>query len=251
LKTPVSPVICEQLWSYILDHPEILFYELAEAREPLRIFDRRELQNLDTGVIQEPEAGSFTTYPYVPINKNGEMGSCSTYDTRQLVATDLLRDCNLIELEQRFGRKLILVGSQKLREYFLYPDDYDPDMDITHIQFCLLERIGRSRYSGEKTIGPHSLIELAKDSTLLFYQRSVVQKYGLVCKQVYIQKIADHHTAGVLLHLPRYYHEYKPQLIFTTEKVVEFLKTKPKFMADYDEVKSLLNSRTDGKEKRV
>jgi general transcription factor 3C polypeptide 1 len=247
MRTPVAPVICDQLWTYILEQPELYFYELAEPREPLRIFDRRDLQDLDTGVINEPESGTYTTYPYVPINKNGEMGSCSTYDTRQPIEVDTLKGCNLMEVEQRFGRKLVVVGSQKLRQYFLYPDNFDTDMDITAVQFCLLERIGRSRYNGEKTIGPHSLVELTKDSTLLFYQRSVIQKYGLVSKQTYIQKIADHHTTGVILHLPRYHHEYKPQLIFTTEKVVEFLKTKPKFMADYDEVKSLLNSRADGK----
>jgi general transcription factor 3C polypeptide 1 len=66
-----------------------------------------------------------------------------------------------------------------------------------------------------------------------------------VIKQVYIQKISEHHTTGVLLQIPRYYHEYKQQLIFTTEKVVEYLKTKPKFMADYDDVKNLLNPKVD------
>jgi hypothetical protein len=44
-------------------------------------------------------------------------------------------------------------------------------MDITLIQYCLLERIARSRYNGEKTIGVNSLLDMAKDSTLLFYQR--------------------------------------------------------------------------------
>lgn len=54
------------------------------------------------------------------------------------------------------------------------------------------------------------------------------------------QKIGKTTTSGFLLHLPRFYNAIRPHGESKALMIIDFLKTKPKFMAEYDEICELL-----------
>lgn len=56
----------------------------------------------------------------------------------------------------RWGNKLVMVGSQTIRESILLPSTCPPNLPIGIHQYCMLERIGRARFNGEVTTGKHS-----------------------------------------------------------------------------------------------
>lgn len=63
-------------------------------------------------------------------------------------------------------------------------------------------------------------------------------KYKLVERQLFNQNNSGQNINGQLLHLPRFFSVFKPRHMAMTEKVIEILKTKPNYIAEYQEVKS-------------
>lgn len=63
--------------------------------------------------------------------------------------------------------------------------------------------------------------------------RKTLLKNRLIKKQTYYEKIGDHNSTGLLLHLPRFYFVYKPKHMILTEQVVEILKTLPNCVSEY------------------
>lgn len=49
----------------------------------------------------------------------------------------------------RYGRKLVVVASQKLRFRTLIGSESDPDLKLSDDSYCVLERVGRARWQGE------------------------------------------------------------------------------------------------------
>lgn len=49
----------------------------------------------------------------------------------------------------RYGRKLVVVASQKLRFKTLIGSESDPDLKLSDDSYCVLERVGRARWQGE------------------------------------------------------------------------------------------------------
>lgn len=88
-----------------------------------------------------------------------------------------------------------MVASQAMREYTLIGGAVDPCLEITAIRYCILERIGRSRYLGEVTQGKVSLLqEVERDAKLLFYNRKFLTTFGLVTKQVCRRDLGNTHN---------------------------------------------------------
>lgn len=194
----------------------------------------------EVGVALEPETCPYNSYKYNPINSNGIRGSCEHYSTRKEIPLDRLVNLTHQEVTEKWGSKFIIVGNQKLRESLLIPGKVNPQNQLMIIQYCILERIGRSRYNGEITVGKYSLLEIVRDSNILHYHRKQLLNLKLIVKQAYHQKVNDQNTSGSLVHLPRFYVEMKPKPMILTEKVVEILKNKPNCMAEYDEIKAEL-----------
>lgn len=66
-----------------------------------------------------------------------------------------------------WGNKFVIVGNQNIRNAALFPDDYmTTKLPVTH--YCLLEAIGRSRFSGQTSSGIWSL-QYFMDPSLIFY----------------------------------------------------------------------------------
>lgn len=53
-----------------------------------------------------------------------------------------------------------------------------------------------------------------------------------------MQKIDGSNSTGQLLHLPRFFVEFKPKYILLTEKVIDILRAKPNCMSEYVHIKS-------------
>lgn len=79
---------------------------------------------------------------------------------------------------------MVLVASQDARNIALMGLNVNPGLELTVMQYCVLERIGRSRYMGEVTQGKVSLQLVGEDPKVLFYHRKYLMKYKLIVKQV-------------------------------------------------------------------
>lgn len=84
----------------------------------------------------------------------------------------------------RWNHQLVLVASQTARYQALCNCDVNPNLEVTPMQYCVLERIGRSRYHGEVTQGKVSLFVLGEDPKTIFYLRKHLHKNRLITKQV-------------------------------------------------------------------
>ncbi|XP_066593076.1 general transcription factor 3C polypeptide 1 [Prorops nasuta] len=238
---PLLQPFKEQVWSICLQIKEFEFYELNVPRDKLIIVDRYEYVDPDIGTILEPDNLPEDIYPHCLINdvSKGIKGSCSTYYTRKNISS-IVKGLNLNEAETNFGQCLVIVASQYLRDLALMGETVCPMLELTPMQYCFLERVGRSRYHGEVTQGKLSLSLLKEDPKSLFYHRKYLLKHKLITKQIHHQKSAGHCCSGSLLHLPRFFVERKPKIIFLAEQVITILKTKNNYVAEYDEIKKQL-----------
>lgn len=135
---------------------------------------------------------------------------------------------------------MVIVASQSARNHALMGDEVSPILELNVVQYCFLERVGRSRYHGEVTQGKLSLNALKEDPKSLFYHRKYLLRHKLITKQIHHQKSGGHCFNGSLLHLPRFFVERKPKVIFLAEEVIKILKSKPDYIAEYDEIKRKL-----------
>nr|XP_034186691.1 general transcription factor 3C polypeptide 1 [Osmia lignaria] len=238
---PFSKPFMIQIWSICVQIREFAFYELETAREPLVIFDRYQFVDPDLGIILEPDDVPSDIYPHCPIHDivNDIKGSCSTYYTRKQI-TDLVRSLSLDKAIEKYGQKLVIVALQSARNHALMGDEVSPILELNVVQYCFLERVGRSRYHGEVTQGKLSLNALKEDPKSLFYHRKYLLRHKLITKQIHHQKSGGHCFSGSLLHLPRFFVERKPKIIFLAEEVIKILKSKPDYIAEYDEIKRKL-----------
>lgn len=69
----------------------------------------------------------------------------------------------------RYGNKLLMVANQTVRENILIPHYVDPQIKLTIIHYCILEKVGQSRFMGETTVGKYSLYSICSDAHKGFY----------------------------------------------------------------------------------
>lgn len=147
---------------------------------------------------------------------------------------------SLHDVTEKYEFSLVIVGSQAIRSRALLDVNVSPTLELTIIHYCFLERVGRARYHGEVTQGKLSLAALKQNPKTLFYHRKFLLQHKLITKQIHHQKSASHCGSCSLLHLPRFYVERKPKMIYLAEQVLEILRAKENGVADYDEVKKKL-----------
>lgn len=71
----------------------------------------------------------------------------------------------------RYGRHLVIVGSQSLRTSLLLPSTIPRDIDLSISNYCILERLARARYNGELAHGKFSLADIAGDPIAFHNQK--------------------------------------------------------------------------------
>lgn len=70
-----------------------------------------------------------------------------------------------------------------------------------------------------------------------FFRKKLL-RYNLIKCQSYVSRCDGTNTLGQLIHLPRFFAQFKPRHMIMVEKVINILKSKPNCMAEYQEVKS-------------
>ncbi|XP_050071760.1 general transcription factor 3C polypeptide 1 [Anopheles maculipalpis] len=243
LPMPLPPKLMGSIWTLIMRNSEFEFYLLLNERKPFAHFNR--LGNLDpeNGIAVHPSEFPGHRYAYRLVEANGVRGSCEEYDTRTSIPRDELRTINCFEAELRYGRKFVIVASQRMRESFIIVQNCTAE--LTGMQYCILEWIGRSRFSGETSHGKYSLVQISGDSSSLFYHRKVLSAAKLITRQNLSIRIDDTSIQGMVFHLPRYYTEMKTKQLLVVERVVNELKRREHFMADYEEIKMMVLNKPD------
>ncbi|CAH1403595.1 unnamed protein product [Nezara viridula] len=178
---PTDKQVKKYLWIIVSKLPNVEFFTLPEARPNLFTFNR--LEHIDSnGNFYEPEDFPPCIYPHCPIEDKGIMGSCSTYKERENVSQIVRKES--YETVERRGNHLIIVANQNTRTRAICSMDFNPLTELGVIQYCILERIGRSRYQGEVTQGKRGLQVVTDDPKMLYYFRKLLVKNKLVTKQV-------------------------------------------------------------------
>ncbi|GIY20157.1 general transcription factor 3C polypeptide 1 [Caerostris darwini] len=179
-------------WNIVAKHKDIEIYELPKPRKFTPVYNRYDNVDSELGVVVESDVP--IPDPYAPIVPVPDVrGSCSTYNTRSCITSEIRNgDVLFISLEQAMSKWedcLVLVASPKVRLLALIGTEADPLIDISSEAYCLLERIGRSRYLGEVTQGEGGLLALkAPFCKQLHYYRKKLTLKGLITKQNHYMK---------------------------------------------------------------
>lgn len=191
--------------------------------------------------IEKIISETYSIYSYHPVDDPFIRGSCQEFTTRKQIDIEFMRKNSLTEIERIYGRKLVIVASQKMRSNVLIPTNIGRDCDINNHTYCFLERIGRSRYFGEATSGPNSANDLVKDSKLLHYFRNQLLKNNLVMRQQIQSKVRGKNVQIQLFHLPRFFVMVQVSSMVITEKLFNYLLgKKPTYAALVEEARTYL-----------
>ncbi|XP_040319620.1 general transcription factor 3C polypeptide 1 [Herpailurus yagouaroundi] len=232
---PLEPYTQEFLWRALATHPGISFYEEPRERPDLQLQDRYEEIDLETGILEsrrDPVALE-DVYPIHMIleNKDGIQGSCRYFKERKNITNDIRTKslqprCMMVEAFGRWGKRLIIVASQDMRYRALIGLEGDPDLKLPDFSYCILERLGRSRWQGELQRDLHSTA-FKVDAGKLHYHRKILNKNGLITMQSHVIRLptgAQQHS--ILLLLNRFHVDRRSKYDILMEKLSGMLSTR-------------------------
>uniref|UniRef100_A0AAY4B7J4 B-block binding subunit of TFIIIC domain-containing protein n=1 Tax=Denticeps clupeoides TaxID=299321 RepID=A0AAY4B7J4_9TELE len=230
----------EHLWRSLVCNPEMSFYENPRARRPVVLFDRFAEIDPDTGIqeirrVSVDPAASEDVYPVhiVHDQKDGTQGSCLYFEQRKDVSAEIRRDLDLeprVTLEdatERWGEKLTIVASQRLRYRTLIGPEGDPDLKLSDPSYCILERLGRARWQGELQRDLHTNI-FKTDAGKLHYLRKSLSDNGLITMQTHLIRLpTGGHQCSILLLLRRFHVDRRSKYDILMEMTSNILSSLP------------------------
>ncbi|XP_054069149.1 general transcription factor 3C polypeptide 1 isoform X2 [Rissa tridactyla] len=232
---PLEPATQQLLWAALSAQPDISFYLLPRARPALRLHDRYEEIDLETGILETKRdpVSSDDIYPVHMIldNKDGIQGSCQYFKER-LDITDQIRRKDLqpcytyTEAVEKWGEKLVIVASQDQRYRALIGWEGDPDLKLPDFSYCILERLGRARWQGELQRDLHSGA-FKVDAGKIHYHRRVLDRNGLITMQSHVIRLpsgAQQHS--ILLLLTRFHVDRRSKYDILMEKLSSMLSAR-------------------------
>ncbi|NXA41538.1 TF3C1 factor, partial [Eudromia elegans] len=232
---PLEPATRQLLWAALSAQPDISFYLLPRARPPLRLHDRYEEIDLETGILETKRdpVPLDDIYPVHMIldNKDGIQGSCQYFKERvnitdQIRTKDLQPCCTYTEAVEKWGEKLVIVASQDQRYRALIGWEGDPDLKLPDFSYCILERLGRARWQGELQRDLHSGA-FKVDAGKIHYHRRVLDRNGLITMQSHVIRLpsgAQQHS--ILLLLTRFHVDRRSKYDILMEKLSSMLSTR-------------------------
>uniref|UniRef100_A0A452TMP4 General transcription factor IIIC subunit 1 n=1 Tax=Ursus maritimus TaxID=29073 RepID=A0A452TMP4_URSMA len=196
---------------------------------------RYEEIDLETGILEsrrDPVALE-DVYPIHMIleNKDGIQGSCRYFKERKNITNDIRTKslqprCMMVEAFGRWGKRLIIVASQDMRYRALIGSEGDPDLKLPDFSYCILERLGRSRWQGELQRDLHTTA-FKVDAGKLHYHRKILNKNGLITMQSHVIRLptgAQQHS--ILLLLNRFHVDRRSKYDILMEKLSGVLSTR-------------------------
>ncbi|NXT27371.1 TF3C1 factor, partial [Syrrhaptes paradoxus] len=236
---PLEPDTLQLLWAALSAQPDLRFYLLPRPRPPLRLHDRYEEIDLETGILETKRdpIPSDDIYPVHMIldNKDGIQGSCQYFKERvditdQIRRKDLQPCYTYAEAVEKWGEKLVIVASQDQRYRALIGWEGDPDLKLPDFSYCILERLGRARWQGELQRDLHSGA-FKVDAGKIHYHRRVLDRNGLITMQSHVIRLpsgAQQHS--ILLLLTRFHVDRRSKYDILMEKLSSMLSARPKQM---------------------
>lgn len=243
LPLPFREKFKNNLWQLVIKDDDYEYFKIQNPRKTPQRLNRQDMftnESISEVEIDKILKDSYYIYTYHPVDDPVIRGSCSEFKTREKFDRNQLEDMNLMEIEEKYGNTLVIVASQKTRNSVLIPTNIGRDNDINNQTYCILERIGRSRYFGEATSGPFSLNDFVNDSKLLHYFRRQLMKNMLVEKQTIQQKLRGKVIQVQLFHLPKYFELIQVTSKCLTEKLFQFLLTLPYHAASNESARNHL-----------
>ncbi|NXY06078.1 TF3C1 factor, partial [Pteruthius melanotis] len=232
---PLEPDTQQLLWAALSAQPDVRFYLLPRPRPPLRLHDRYEEIDLETGILETKRdpVSSDDIYPVHMIldNKDGIQGSCQYFKERvditdQIRKKDLQPCYTYKEAVEKWGEKLVIVASQEQRYRALIGWEGDPDLKLPDFSYCILERLGRARWQGELQRDLHSGA-FKVDAGKLHYHRRVLDRSGLITMQSHVIRLpsgAQQHS--ILLLLTRFHVDRRSKYDILMEKLSSMLSAR-------------------------
>ncbi|XP_048252917.1 general transcription factor 3C polypeptide 1-like isoform X1 [Haliotis rufescens] len=222
------------LWKSFAGHVDLQFYEMQDPRPPLVYVNRFDFIDPDTGFWIDTDLGP-NIYPLKMITGEDVQGSCEAFLTRKDVTDDVREGewkvkLSLEDAIERWGDRLVVVASQALRSTTLLGTEAKSTLRIDDIEYCLLERIARSRYNGEVTTHSEvtgSLGVFKIESKKLFYHCKKLVKLKLITKQAFcIRDEKGKQLNCRLMHLRRYFSRIMSKTRMLLETVCKYLESK-------------------------
>ncbi|XP_074866838.1 general transcription factor 3C polypeptide 1 isoform X2 [Carettochelys insculpta] len=235
----LEPATQQLLWAALSAQPGLSFYLLPRERPPLRLHDRYEEIDLETGILETKRdpVPLDDIYPVHMIldNKDGIQGSCQYFKERvnctdQIRTKDLQPCYTYTEVYEKWGEKLVIVASQVLRYRTLIGWEGDPDLKLPDFSYCILERLGRARWQGELQRDLHSGA-FKVDAGKLHYHRRVLDKNGLISMQSHVIRLpSGTQQHSILLLLNRFHVDRRSKYDILMEKLSSILSARPNKM---------------------
>ncbi|XP_055079571.1 general transcription factor 3C polypeptide 1-like [Periophthalmus magnuspinnatus] len=224
------------LWRCLVHNPEISFYEQPQERDDVELYDRFKSIDPDTGI--EFKGHSFENrkdvYPahFIMEHPAGIQGSCVFFTerkdvTRQIRSASLSPLLNLDQAWDRFGRRLVVVASQKVRFRALIGTESEPELKLSDESYCVLERVGRSRWQGELqrdlSNGPFKI-----EARKIHYLRKSLVQHSLVTVQSHVCRLSSGtQQHSCLLLLRRFHVNRRSKYDILMERVSNILEASP------------------------
>ncbi|XP_017476820.1 PREDICTED: general transcription factor 3C polypeptide 1 isoform X1 [Rhagoletis zephyria] len=225
---PLPSDVLNRVWDFIKRNTHQLdFYELPTERATFPLECRFSYEDPDFGVPRALDPEKFPRYKFVPIEDGKIQGSCEFYKERKRIEATEVNDLSAESVFERWGNRFVIVASQNLRLCVLTPRNKPIPRDFTVTQYCFWEAIGRSRYNGETTSGPQSLLTMCKDSSVLFYIKNKLIYYGLIVQQPFHEYRDDRLCNTALLNLSQYVPEIPRNITNLLEKIYTLVKEAP------------------------
>uniref|UniRef100_A0A8C4Z2P4 B-block binding subunit of TFIIIC domain-containing protein n=1 Tax=Gadus morhua TaxID=8049 RepID=A0A8C4Z2P4_GADMO len=239
----------EFIWRSLINNVDLDFYELPKERVDVELLDRFADINPDTGIQTTTSFSNAKNdvYPVTVVldDKDGIQGSCLFYKQRKNVTKNVRTEelKQLVCLEEavkRYGRKLVVVASQKMRFRVLIGEDSDPDLRITDQSYCILERLGRARWQGELQRDLHS--SFRTEPGKLHYLRRCLDRHGLITMQSHVIRLpTGQQQHSILLLIKRYHVLRRSKYDILMEHLSNTLQDAPGQIASIITLRELLN----------
>ncbi|XP_053936724.1 general transcription factor 3C polypeptide 1 isoform X2 [Cuculus canorus] len=232
---PLEPATRQLLWAALCGRSDLRFYRLPRPRPPLRLHDRYEEIDPETGILETKRDPILTDdiYPVHMIldNKDGIQGSCQYFKERvditdQIRTKDLQPCYTYTEAVEKWGEKLVIVASQEQRYRALIGWEGDPDLKLPDFSYCILERLGRARWQGELQRDLHTGA-FKVDAGKIHYHRRVLDRNGLITMQSHVIRLpngAQQHS--ILLLLTRFHVDRRSKYDILMEKLSSILSAR-------------------------
>ncbi|KAF5888566.1 general transcription factor 3C polypeptide 1 isoform X1 [Clarias magur] len=211
----LDPLTREYVWRFLVSsQEEVAFYLLPRDRPPVTLHDRFQNVDPDTGIqeLRRLPGQNADVYPpsVVQDDPGGIQGSCLYYRERQDVNSLIRTETNtprvtLQEAHAQWGEKLVMVASQQVRIRALIGPEGNPELRLSDLSYCILERLGRARWQGELQKDLQTIASKL-DSGKIHYLRKSLDKNGLITMQSHVIRLpTGAQQYSILLLLKRFH----------------------------------------------